>query len=58
MMDRLTIEAVERGAPVGFPRDAEAVLLIEVEGVHEQTERSVNLIEHLPAERRAVSGAG
>ena len=47
MMDRLTIEAVERGAPVGFPRDAEAVLLIEVEGVHEQTERSVNLIQSI-----------
>jgi glycolate oxidase len=45
MMDRLTIEAVERGAPVGFPRDAEAVLLVEVEGVREQTERSVNLIQ-------------
>src|SRR5436189_1039581 len=26
MMDRTTIEAVERGAPVGLPRDAEAVL--------------------------------
>lgn len=45
MMDRLTIEAIERGAPVGFPRDAEAVLLVEVEGVREQTERSVNLIQ-------------
>ena len=45
MMDRLTIEAIERGAPVGSPRDAEAVLLVEVEGVREQTERSVNLIQ-------------
>jgi glycolate oxidase len=43
MMDRLTIEAVERGSPVGFPRDAEAVLLVEVEGVREQTDRSVHL---------------
>ena len=47
MMDRLIIEAVERGAPVGFPRDAEAVLLVEVEGVREQTERSVNLIQSI-----------
>jgi FAD/FMN-containing dehydrogenase len=47
MMDRLTIEAVERGAPVGFPRDADAVLLVEVEGVREQTERSVNLIQSI-----------
>ena len=44
IMDRLTIEAVETGAPVGFPRDAEAVLLVEVEGLREQTERSLNLV--------------
>lgn len=45
MMDRTTIEAIERGAPVGLPRDAEAVLLVELEGVREQTDRSVNLIQ-------------
>ena len=43
MMDRTTIEAVETGSPVGLPRDAEAVLLVEVEGLSEQTERSMNL---------------
>lgn len=43
MMDRLTIEAVEGGSPVGYPRDAEAVLLVEVEGVREQTDHSMNL---------------
>ena len=43
MMDRTTIEAVERGAPVGLPRDAEAVLIVEVEGVREQTERAVEV---------------
>jgi glycolate oxidase len=43
MMDRTTIEAVERGAPVGFPRDAEAVLIVEVEGLSEHTARSVHL---------------
>jgi glycolate oxidase len=45
MMDRTTIEAVESGSPVGFPRDAEAVLLVEVEGLREQTERAMELIE-------------
>jgi glycolate oxidase len=45
MIDRTTIEAVESGSPVGFPRDAEAVLLVEVEGVREQTERSMQLIQ-------------
>jgi glycolate oxidase len=43
MMDRTTIEAVERGAPVGFPRDAEAVLIVEVEGLNQHTERSIAL---------------
>ncbi len=40
MIDHLTIEAVETGAPVGYPRDAAAVLLVEVEGVREYTERA------------------
>jgi len=43
MMDRTTIEAIERGAPAGFPRDAEAVLLVEVEGLNQHTERSIEL---------------
>jgi glycolate oxidase len=43
MMDRTTIQAVETGSPVGFPRDAEAVLIVEVEGIREQTERSITL---------------
>jgi glycolate oxidase len=43
MMDRTTIEAIERGAPVGFPRDAEAVLIVEIEGLTEQTDRSASL---------------
>jgi glycolate oxidase len=44
MMDRTAIEAVETGSPVGFPRDAEAVLIVEVEGILEQTERSMTLV--------------
>jgi len=47
MMDRTTIEAIERGAPVGFPRDAEAVLLVEVEGLAEQTLRSMNVAREI-----------
>ncbi len=45
IMDQLTIQAVESGAPVGFPRDAAAVLLVEVEAMREQTERGMKLIE-------------
>jgi len=43
IMDQTTIEAVERGAPVGLPRDAAAVLIVEVEGLSEQTERAIGL---------------
>ena len=43
IMDRTAIEAVERGAPVGFPRDAEAVLIVEIEGLAEHTERAIKL---------------
>jgi glycolate oxidase len=43
IMDRTSIEAVERGAPVGLPRDAEAVLIVEVEGLIEQSERAIDL---------------
>jgi glycolate dehydrogenase FAD-linked subunit len=43
IMDHTTIEAVERGAPVGFPRDAAAVLIVEVEGLREHTELSIRL---------------
>lgn len=45
IMDRTTIEAIEKGAPVGLPLDAEAVLIVEVEGLRESTERSVLLAQ-------------
>ena len=47
MMDRTTIEAVERGAPVGFPRDAEAVLIVEVEGLMDHTDRSARIAREI-----------
>jgi glycolate oxidase len=40
-MDRTTLEAVEKGAPAGLPLDAEALLIVEVEGLREATERSI-----------------
>ncbi|HWH78825.1 MAG TPA: FAD-linked oxidase C-terminal domain-containing protein [Candidatus Binatus sp.] len=47
IMDRTAIEAVERGAPVGLPRDAEAVLLVEVEGLSEHTDHSMALVREV-----------
>lgn len=49
MMDKVTIDAIERGAPVGYPRDAEAVLLVEVEGVAEYTDRALRMVEEICA---------
>jgi glycolate oxidase len=53
MMDRTTIEAVETGSPVGFPRDAEAVLIVEVEGVREHAGESVELVRAICARNGA-----
>jgi len=47
MMDQLTIEAVEKGAPSGYPTDAAAVLLVEAEGVREHTERAMALVQSI-----------
>ena len=47
IMDRIAIEAVERGAPVGFPRDAEAVLIVEIEGLAEHTERAIKVAREI-----------
>ena len=47
IMDRMAIEAVERGAPVGLPRDAEAVLIVEIEGLDEHTERAIKLAREI-----------
>ncbi len=47
IMDRTTLEAVERGAPVGLPQDAEAVLIVEVDGLAEQTLRSMKMASEI-----------
>ncbi|MGE3272738.1 MAG: FAD-binding oxidoreductase [Chloroflexota bacterium] len=45
MMDNLCIQAVESRAKVGFPMDAEAVLIVEVEGLAEEIESMAEEIE-------------
>jgi glycolate oxidase len=47
MMDQMTIQAVEKGAPCGYPTDAAAVLLVEIEGVGEHTERAMALVQSI-----------
>jgi glycolate oxidase len=47
MIDQLAIEAVEKGSPSGYPTDAAAVLLVEIEGVREHTERGMALVQSI-----------
>jgi glycolate oxidase len=44
MMDRVTLGAVEDYIHAGYPKDAEAVLLIEVDGLREGVERRAAVI--------------
>jgi glycolate oxidase len=44
MLDRLTIKAVEESIHAGFPLDAEAVLLIELDGLKDGMERLADRI--------------
>ena len=47
MMDDLCIQAVEPAVNAGYPEDAGAVLLVEVEGLHESVEEEVEEIENV-----------
>lgn len=53
MMDALSIRAVEEAFHAGYPMDAEAVLLIELEGLQETLRRSFPLIRDLCTKNRA-----
>jgi glycolate dehydrogenase FAD-linked subunit len=53
MMDKLSIRAVEEVFHAGYPMDAEAVLLVEVEGLGETLQRSTPLIRDLCIKNRA-----
>lgn len=44
MMDRVCIDAVEAATPSGYPRDAEAVLIIELDGIRDGQERAAEEI--------------
>ena len=53
IMDRTTIEAIERGAPVGLPQNAEAVLIVEIEGLKEHTERALEIARSICQQNHA-----
>ncbi len=55
ILDRLTIEAVEDSVfAAGYPRDAEAVLLVEVEGVAVEVEETAADVRAIALERGAI----
>jgi glycolate oxidase len=53
MMDKMIIAAVEQALQCGYPLDAEAVLLIEVEGLEESTAEQADAIEAICVANRA-----
>lgn len=56
MLDRHTIEVVEAGVvAAGYPRDAEAVLLVELDGASHGMDRMEREIRELCAKRGSVS---
>ena len=55
MMDRLALQAAEDFARAGYPRDAEALLLCEVDGTHEEVEEHIARVETLFREMGASS---
>jgi len=54
IMDNVTIRTVENFTHAGLPTDAEAVLLIEVDGYKEVVEREAPLVEKVCRENGAV----
>ena len=54
MIDNVVIRAVEKVIKAGFPEDAEAVLLIEVEGLEESTRAEVAAIEEICKANKAT----
>jgi glycolate oxidase len=53
MLDGVMLRMVEEATHAGFPMDAEAVLLIELEGLQEQVEEQVDLIRDVCMSCRA-----
>ena len=53
IMDKAMIRAVDDFLKLGFPRDAEAVLLLEVDGYQVEIDRQVEVIEEIFQEKKA-----
>jgi glycolate dehydrogenase FAD-linked subunit len=55
MMDRLAIQAAEEFAHAGYPREAAAILLCEMDGTREEVDQHVDEVAQLFEQRGATS---
>ncbi len=55
MMDRLAIQAVEEAFHAGYPPEAGAILLVEVDGLHEQVDPHGEAVDRICREVGALS---
>ncbi len=55
MMDKLAIQAAEDYAHAGYPLDATAILLCELDGSHEEVQEQIRQVEQLLTEQGATS---
>jgi glycolate oxidase len=55
MMDKKTIHAVERFQPCGYPLDAEAIVIVELDGAQAEVDHLVCLVEGLAREEGATT---
>ncbi|MCW8900139.1 MAG: FAD-binding protein, partial [Gammaproteobacteria bacterium] len=55
MMDNLAIRAAEDYAHAGYPLDAEAILLCELDGTHEEVSEQIQFVQHLLQKKGATS---
>ena len=55
MMDNPAIRAAEHYANVGYPKDAEAILLCELDGTEEEVREQIKFVENLLTEKGATS---
>ncbi len=53
LMDEMAVQAVEKAIHYGFPTDAGAVLLIELEGLREAIERPYEMVKEIAEKNRA-----
>ena len=55
IMDRLAIDAAEAAVDAGYPKDAEAVLIVELEGMREQIDAEITQLDTILAASGATS---